>query len=138
MIPSVFVFLESLPLTPGGKIDRRALPAPDQSRPEMESAFVAPNTPTEELLARIWAEILKLERVGVHDNFFELGGHSLLATQLISRLRDALGVNLLLRSLFEAPTVAGLAERIETLLWARRTQEPAHEAALGDRDEIEL
>jgi amino acid adenylation domain-containing protein len=112
MLPSVFVFLDSLPLTPSGKIDRKALPAPDQSRPELESAFVAPRTRTEELLAGIWAEVLKLEGVGIHDNFFELGGHSLLATQVISRVRKAFQVELPLRSLFETPTVAGLAARV--------------------------
>jgi acyl-coenzyme A synthetase/AMP-(fatty) acid ligase/acyl carrier protein len=112
MIPLTFAFLDSLPLTPSGKIDRRALPKPDQSRPELESAFVAPRTRTEELLAGIWAEVLKLEGVGIHDNFFELGGHSLLATQVISRVRKAFQVELPLRSLFETPTVAGLAARV--------------------------
>ncbi len=81
MVPAVFVLLDALPLMPNGKIDRRALPAPDRSRPELDKAFVAPRTPTEELLAEIWAQLLDIERVGVHDNFFDLGGHSLLATQ---------------------------------------------------------
>jgi amino acid adenylation domain-containing protein/FkbM family methyltransferase len=137
MIPLAFIFLDSLPLTPSGKIDRRALPKPDQRRPEIESAFVAPSTPTEELLAKIWSEILKLDRVGVYDNFFELGGHSLLATQLVSRLRDAFRVNLPLRSLFENPTVASLAERIETFLWAAKTR-PSRGAGSEDREQIEL
>ena len=87
MVPSAFVFLDTLPLTPNGKVDRKALPAPDQNRPEAEESYVAPRTPVEELLAEIWAEVLKLDKVGVHDNFFELGGHSLLATQVISRVR---------------------------------------------------
>jgi acyl carrier protein len=112
MVPSAFVFIDSLPLMPSGKVDRRALPDPDESRPELQSAFVAPRTPTEELLTKTWAEVLKLEKVGIHDNFFELGGHSLLATQLISRLRDAFRVDLPLRSLFETPTVAGLAAQV--------------------------
>ncbi|MGA3164142.1 MAG: amino acid adenylation domain-containing protein [Verrucomicrobiota bacterium] len=113
MVPAVFVLLDALPLMPNGKIDRRALPSPDRSRPELDKAFVAPRTPTEELLAEIWAQLLDLERVGVHDNFFDLGGHSLLATQLVSRMREAFQVEIPLRRLFEVPTVAGLAESIE-------------------------
>jgi acyl carrier protein len=113
MVPAVFVLLDALPLMPNGKIDRRALPAPDRSRPELDKAFVAPRTPTEELLAEIWAQLLDIERVGIHDNFFDLGGHSLLATQLASRMREAFQVEIPLRRLFEVPTVAGLAESIE-------------------------
>jgi amino acid adenylation domain-containing protein len=88
MVPSAFVTLDSLPLTPNGKIDRRALPVPDTSRPFGEGAYVAPQTPVEEMLAGIWAQVLEVKQVSIHDNFFDLGGHSLLATQLISRLRD--------------------------------------------------
>ena len=115
MVPSAFVFLDSLPLTPNGKLDRAALPQPDQTRPELRVAFIAPRTPVEALLAKIWAEVLNLERVGIHDNFFELGGHSLLATQVVSRVRQAFQMELPLRSLFEIPTVAGLAECIEEI-----------------------
>ncbi|MGC0779176.1 MAG: amino acid adenylation domain-containing protein, partial [Candidatus Acidiferrum sp.] len=114
MVPAVFVLLDTLPLLSNGKIDRRALPAPDRTRPELDNTFVAPRTPTEELLAQIWAQLLDLERVGVHDNFFDLGGHSLLATQAVSRMREAFQVEIPLRRLFEVPTVAGLAESIET------------------------
>jgi len=113
MVPSAFVFLDKLPLTANGKVDRRALPAPTQSRPELDETFSVPRTPTEDLLANIWAVVLKLEKVGIHDNFFDLGGHSLLATQVMSRLTKAFQIELPLRSLFESPTVAGLAERIE-------------------------
>jgi amino acid adenylation domain-containing protein len=109
MIPSSFVVLDALPLTPSGKVDRRALPAPDGVRPELEETFAAPLTPIEQALAEIWCSLLKLERVGVHDNFFELGGHSLLATQVISRIRNLFQVEIPLRALFEAPTVAGIA-----------------------------
>ena len=113
MVPLAFVFLDVLPLTPNGKVDREALPAPDLNRPELEQSFVAPRTPIEEIIAEIWAEVLKLEKVGIHDNFFDLGGHSLLATQVISRLRVTLQMELPLRYLFEYPTVSGLADRIE-------------------------
>jgi amino acid adenylation domain-containing protein len=115
MIPSALVFLESLPVTPNGKVDRKALPAPDQSRPELERAFVAPRIPLEERLARIWGEVLKLEKVGIHDNFFDLGGNSLLATQVISRIRTALDAEVPLRAMFEAPTMAELAAVISDL-----------------------
>ena len=113
MIPSVFVMLEALPLTPSGKVDRRALPVPDQNRPELKEAFVAPRTPAEKVIAGIWAEVLGLERVGIHDNFFELGGHSLAAVEVISRVINAFQVEPSLRSVFETPTVAGLAEVIQ-------------------------
>ncbi|HEX6292587.1 MAG TPA: amino acid adenylation domain-containing protein [Herpetosiphonaceae bacterium] len=113
MVPSVFVVLPALPVTPSGKVDRKALPAPDQGSFETTGAFVAPRTPTEQMVAGIWASILGVERAGLHDNFFELGGHSLLATQVITRVRDAFEVELPLRAVFEAPTVAGLAERID-------------------------
>ena len=112
MIPSAFMMLETLPLTPNGKVDRKALPVPDQAGPDLEKSFVAPRSPIEKLLARIWAEVLGLERVGIHDNFFELGGHSLKATQVMSRLRDAFLVEMPLRTVFEAPTVADLAVAI--------------------------
>ena len=112
MIPSDFVFLDALPLTAAGKVDRRALPAPDDSRPRLEADYVAPRTPNEEVLAAIWSEVLKLDKVGIHDNFFDLGGHSLLATQVISRVRKAFELDIPLRALFESPTVAGLSALI--------------------------
>ncbi|MEG4404822.1 amino acid adenylation domain-containing protein [Microcoleus sp. MON2_D5] len=112
MMPSAFVLLEAMPLTPNGKIDRRSLRAPDTNTAEFESNFVEPRTPDEQLIAEIWAEVLGLERVGIHDNFFELGGHSLLATQAISRLRQAFQVEVPLRSLFESPTVATVTESL--------------------------
>ncbi|MEG4111235.1 MULTISPECIES: amino acid adenylation domain-containing protein [unclassified Microcoleus] len=114
MIPSAFVQLEAVPLTPNGKVDRRALPVPDGTRSNLEETFVPHLTPFEEVLAGIWSEVLRLEWVGIHDNFFELGGHSLLATQVISRVREAFGVELPLHTLFEEPTLAGLAKSVET------------------------
>jgi hypothetical protein len=101
--------LEHLPLTPNGKVDRQALPDPDETRPEIEETFVAPRNPIEHALSEIWAEVLGLERVGVLDNFFELGGHSLLATRVTSHVREKLQAELPLRTLFEQPTIAGLA-----------------------------
>jgi len=115
MVPSAFVMLEAMPLTPNRKIDRNALPVPSARRGVDESNYVAPRTPTEELMARIWSEALGLERVGVEDNFFALGGHSLLATQIVSRIREAFHLDLPLRSLFESPTVASAARAIEEL-----------------------
>ncbi|NCQ83109.1 MAG: amino acid adenylation domain-containing protein [Microcystis aeruginosa W13-18] len=112
MIPSAFVILESLPLTPNGKIDRRALPAPEF---QSEEQYVAPRNPIEEILSSIWVKVLKVAQVGINDNFFELGGHSLLATQLISRIREAFQVEMPLRELFVAPTIAELAQEIKRI-----------------------
>ncbi|KYC42726.1 non-ribosomal peptide synthetase [Scytonema hofmannii PCC 7110] len=114
MVPNTFVVMESLPLTPHRKVDRRALPVPDLHSAQTDS-YVAPRTPTEEMLAQIWAQVLKLEQVGIHDNFFTLGGHSLLATQLVSRIRNIFKVELPLRSIFAAATVAALADAIGQL-----------------------
>ncbi|OUL18944.1 hypothetical protein BV372_33785 [Nostoc sp. T09] len=115
MIPSAFALLEVFPLSPNGKVDRRALPAPEEINSRSET-FVAPRTPIEEIIAGIWAEFLTVKQVGIYDNFFELGGHSILATQIVSRIRESFQVELMLRSLFESPTVAGLAAQIETIL----------------------
>ncbi|MEH2279374.1 MAG: amino acid adenylation domain-containing protein [Nostoc sp.] len=114
MIPSTFVEMESFPLTPNGKVNRRALPEPTTSRPELSQTFVEPRTPTEEILAGIWRDVLGLEQVGIYDNFFDLGGHSLLATQVIALTRKAFGIELPLLSLFESPAIAPLAQKIAT------------------------
>jgi amino acid adenylation domain-containing protein len=109
MMPASLVSLSSLPLTPNGKVDREALPAPGLGRAGMEEEYVAPRTVLEEAVARIWAETIGIELLGVHDNFFELGGHSLLATQVISRVRDEFEVELPVRIMFEGMTVAEMA-----------------------------
>ncbi|HEX7240243.1 MAG TPA: amino acid adenylation domain-containing protein, partial [Longimicrobiaceae bacterium] len=119
MVPSALVVLERFPLTPNGKLDRKALPAPE---PDGDAGGVEPRTPTEEVVAGIFAGVLGAERVGVHDNFFELGGHSLLATRAVSRVRQVFGVEVPLRALFEGPTVAELAGRVEEM---RRAGAPA-------------
>ena len=108
MLPSAFVEMDALPLSPNGKVERKLLPAPDGARPELEQAFVAPRNEVEQTLANIWAEVLRLDQIGINDNFFDLGGHSLLATQVISRVEVAFNVELPLRAIFENPTVAGL------------------------------
>ena len=120
MVPSAFVFIDRIPLTPNGKVDQRALPEPDQSRPELGADFVAPRTQTEEILASMWADVLGLTRVGIHDNFFDLGGHSLLATQVVSRIRKLFGIELPLRDVFEGPTVAELSRNVEAAMRAGR------------------
>ncbi|CDG80827.1 non-ribosomal peptide synthetase [Janthinobacterium agaricidamnosum] len=131
MVPAHFIALVRLPLTPNGKVDSRALPAPGASR--SEAAYVAPATPVEQALAAIWAEVLGLDKVGAQDNFFALGGHSLLATQVMSKVRVAFGAELPLRVMFEAPSVAALAQRIVP---AQRHDAPATippaRATIGD------
>ncbi|MCU0532553.1 MAG: amino acid adenylation domain-containing protein [Hydrococcus sp. Prado102] len=113
MVPSAFVILPRLPLTANGKIDRKALPAPDASQLIAEGEYLAPSTPTQEILTGIWQEVLGLKRVGIRDNFFELGGHSLIATRVISQIRQVFKIDLPLRSLFEKPTIVDLAQEIE-------------------------
>ncbi|HET9713505.1 MAG TPA: amino acid adenylation domain-containing protein, partial [Pyrinomonadaceae bacterium] len=115
MIPSAFNFVADLPLTPSGKIDRLTLAKNVDWKHSLQRVYVAPRTELEESLAAMWGEVLKLEKIGIHDNFFEIGGHSLLAAQLISRVRTVQQVELPLRTLFEDPTVAGLATAIEKL-----------------------
>jgi amino acid adenylation domain-containing protein len=138
MVPVAFVMLPAFPLTPNGKVDRRALPAPDSSQRVMNEDFVSPRSHTEQVLADIWAEVLALEKIGVYDNFFESGGHSLLATQVISRLHEAFQMNLPLRSLFERPTVSSLAEYIETIRWLANPLEAPYKTEMDSREEIVL
>jgi acyl carrier protein len=118
MIPSVFVRLDEFPLTPSGKLNRRALPVPDSNRPDLADSFVAPGNPLEEDLAQMYSTLLGVERVGIEDNFFELGGHSLLAMQLISRVRADFDIEIGLPEFFRTPTVKHLAEMMEAAFLA--------------------
>ncbi|WP_051947941.1 non-ribosomal peptide synthetase [Streptomyces scabiei] len=124
LVPSRFLVLDSLPLTHNGKVDRGALPSPDQVARTLGADRVAPSTPTEERVAAIWREALGIEQVGVHEDFFELGGHSLLATQVVAGIRRQFAIRLALRTLFEAPTVAALARSVDAL-----SEDPAHRDA---------
>jgi amino acid adenylation domain-containing protein len=113
MVPALFVSLDQLPLTPSGKVERKSLPAPPRVRPMIERPYVRPRRPIEQIMAEIWAEVLRVDRVGIHDDFFELGGHSLSAIQLISRVRHRFDTELSLRRLFKNPTIAELSRVIE-------------------------
>ena len=131
MVPSAFVLLEEFPLTPNGKIDQRALPDPLTHRIDLQREYLPPKTPTEEVLAQIFGKILNITKIGINDHFFELGGHSLLATQLISRIRDALGVDLPLKILFEHPVLSELARAVDQL---KTQQTKKHEQAIKPID----
>ena len=109
MIPSLFVSIDKLPQAPNGKVNRKELPLPGTSRPDLENPLVRPRTPFEEALSAIWSELLDLDEVGVHDNFLDLGGDSLLASRVISQVIRRLRVELPLRTLFDSPTVADMA-----------------------------
>jgi amino acid adenylation domain-containing protein/FkbM family methyltransferase len=135
MIPSAFVLLDKLPLNANGKIDRHALPAPSADPVSAVPAQIPPQSETELALAAIWRQLLNVPTVGAHDDFFDLGGQSLVAIQAVSRIRDAFGVNVSLRHLFERPTVAGLGELIDGLLWTAQRHGPRE---TEDREEIAL
>jgi acyl carrier protein len=126
MMPTVFVQIDSLPLTTNGKVDRAKLPAPDQLNSQTKkpfvAPFVAPRTPLEEELATIWQKLLKVEQVGINDNFFELGGHSLIATQLALRVQETFNVTLTLQVIFDNPTINNLAAAITTKLSEQEDQ----------------
>ena len=135
MVPSAFVLLETLPLTPNGKVDRAALPAPDAGA-YATRGYEAPVGEVEVKLAQIWAEVLKLERVGRHDHFFELGGQSLLATQVVSRASDRFDLHIPLKAMFEEPTLAGFADCIAMLDWSRKVREESGGAEKVERFRI--
>ncbi|MEA2247193.1 MAG: hypothetical protein QOH46_1722, partial [Solirubrobacteraceae bacterium] len=135
MVPSAYVMVDGLPLTPNGKVDRDALPAPEWDRATVADEFVAPSTETERRIAEIWSGVLSVDDVGVNDNFFSLGGHSLLAMQVMSRLRERLGVAMTLRSIFDAPTIRELSELVDAaeLLTAAPEPELVARASRGRR-----
>ncbi len=135
-LPAAMVVLPALPLTPNGKTDRASLPAPDSASLQLQTSFVPPTTPTEITLAQIWIQVLRIERVGTNDDFFELGGHSLLATQVISRARQAFAIDISLQSLFEQPTIAGLASRIDTSIWFKAGSQ--NSTTVDEMEEIEI
>jgi len=128
MVPFSFIMLTEFPLTTNGKINRAALPEPDNARPELTDIFVAPRTPMEEKLAAIWESVLGISGIGVYDNFFEMGGHSLMATQLISRVRDAFSVELPVKVFFTGdPTIARLASEIEEIQLSQPSEDDVAE-----------
>ncbi|MGZ4164352.1 MAG: amino acid adenylation domain-containing protein, partial [Tumebacillaceae bacterium] len=138
MVPALFVLLEKLPLSPNGKVDRRSLPAPTADDVLHDAEYVAPNGATEELLAGCFADVLGVERVGVHDDFFALGGHSLLATQVLSRIRETFGVELTMRSLFETSTVSALAREVELSQGQLHTAQAPAIVPIEQREEMPL
>jgi acyl carrier protein len=133
MLPAAILFIEALPLMPNGKIDRNALPRLGQTRPALDESFEAPRSHLEESVAKVWGQLLKVDRVGIHDNFFELGGHSLLGAKLISTLRRNLNIELNLIDVFQSPTIARLA----ALIYQRQTEEEADDALATLLAEIE-
>jgi amino acid adenylation domain-containing protein len=135
MVPAVFMLLNALPKTLNGKVDRRALPAPGRSRPEIDTPFVAPGTPLEEALAQIWKEVLCLDSIGVHDNFLDLGGHSLSASQIISRVIERFDLELPVQLLFDSPTVSDMAIVIANNQ-AKRLDGNALERVLAELDTL--
>jgi acyl carrier protein len=137
MLPARYVFLDALPLTPNGKVDRKALPAPTREDAPADDGYVAPRTETEVALARIWAELLGIPRIGIHDDVFDLGAHSLLAMRAVTQIRQEFDVNLQLRNLFERPTPAGLAEMIDAMAWNSKAPLASAGAALSGTDREE-
>jgi acyl carrier protein len=129
--------LAAIPLTPNGKVDRKALPKPEAGVVS-EKTYVPPRSETEQRVAAIWQEVLKVEKVGVYDNFFELGGHSVLATQVISRINHLFSMQLPLKSLFETKTMDILANLIDTLLWTSKSQQAVRSLETEERETIEI
>jgi hypothetical protein len=127
MVPAAFCMLDAMPLTPNGKLDRRALPALDPCRLDQAVDYVAPQTPTEKALAEIWTELLGVERLGIHDNFFDAGGHSLLATRVVARIRTSFSVGVTLRDFLKHPTISSLAVALEEAILSAPSEEKLHE-----------
>jgi len=137
MIPTAFVLIDAMPMTPNGKLDRTALPAPDFAVVRKTRDSVPPSTNTEIRLAGIWESLLKVEKVGVHESFFDLGGHSIMAVRLMSQIRSAFGVQLPLHHIFRTPTISGLAALIEVKLWTESKPQGA-EAAAASTPQVEI
>lgn len=137
MLPT-FVLLNSIPMNPIGKVDLRALPAPNQTRSALAEPFAAPNTFTEERIVRIWSQVLGLEEVGIHDNFFELGGNSLKVVQVISRLREAFQIEVPFLWVWDAKTVFGLASLLDKAQRTKQSLNASSSGVVGDREEIEI
>ncbi len=136
MVPSVFVRMESLPLTANGKLDRRALPHPDGAERTSGATYVPPRNELEQNLAQIWKEVLRVEKVGIHDNFFDIGGHSLLSTQIVSRINQRFSVDVSLQQLFEMPTIALISG---TLKFVWDSQKPKlQDSTLSEEDCTEV
>jgi acyl-coenzyme A synthetase/AMP-(fatty) acid ligase/acyl carrier protein len=138
MIPSKFVFLRSMPLLPNGKIDRRSLPAPDHVRPELATAYVAPQSSVEKRVAEIWSELLGIDEIGINDDFFDLGGQSLSATQLASRLNEQFKIVIPLKLIFELPTVKEISALIEMLVPHRPTLMEIRNLGVEEREKFTL
>jgi acyl carrier protein len=136
MVPATFMVLEKLPVSPNGKLNRSALPLPDDARPELAREFVSPSTPVEQAVAEIFSEVLEVRTVGLNDDFFELGGHSLLAARVVTRLRDRFQVEVTPRLVFESPSVREMAERISALL-VQGTDDEEMAAMLAELAELE-
>ncbi len=142
MLPSAFVVLEALPLTPNGKVDRRALPAPDKLRPELAATYQPPQSEVEKSIARVWKQVLQLEKVGIYDNFFDIGGHSLLVVQVNNKLRDILHQDLSVVEIFQNPTIKSLAEHLSqkssalTTLGKMRERAGKQREAMNQRNQL--
>jgi len=135
MMPSAFVVLDQLPLLPGGKVDRRALPDPEDRRPELDTPYVAPQTGMETELRNIWSAVLGISRIGIHDNFLDLGGHSLAAMRVIAEVLKRFQLGLPVQSLFESPTVAKMVAVI-TEHQAKRIAKPELEQILAELESL--
>jgi len=135
MVPSAYMLLNELPLTPNGKVDRKALPTPESLSRQESAVYVIPRTQTERLIAAVWQEILQIEKIGIHDNFFELGGDSVLATRVISQVCKKFKIELPIKSIFEAPTVAGISEQIKNIRATTQKLPTSTTAVLGSREE---
>jgi amino acid adenylation domain-containing protein len=136
MLPCAFVFLEALPLTINGKVDRRALPAPENLRPELATNYQAPQSEVEKTIAKVWKQILQLEKVGIHDNFFDLGGHSLQVVQVNNKLREFLNRDLSVVEIFQNPTIKSLAEHLSQKLSASTTLEKMRDRVQKQREAL--